>query len=115
MNGQQRSSGRGKPVERVYLEKVEVIENYGGYKRIIFTRPYSNTYMGFLDDDFFGFVIKENNLNLWLMDAKKAVDYYESSVFFHNPVLEYDTFYRKDEFRPHINALKMVKDKQNGN
>jgi len=111
MNGQQRDSGQSKKdQERIFLEKIETVENYRGYKKILMIRPYSNTYLGYLDNDFFGFVIKENDIKYWMMDAKKAVDYYLDKTFFHNPVLEYDTFIAIPNYAPSVNLLKMVKD-----
>lgn len=112
MNGQQRNNGSStaKEQKRIFLEKVETIENYRGCKRILFVRPYSNTYMGYLDDDFFGFTVDQNQLDGWLMDAKKAVDWYLDKTFFHNPVLEYDTFLSKQTYAPNVRLLKMVKE-----
>ena len=74
--------------------------------------PFPNTYMGYLDDDFFGYTVDEKDLKKWMMDPEKAIDHYLDNIFFHNPSLEYNTFYSKKEFRPFVNALNMVREKK---
>lgn len=93
------------------VRKVEIIENYRDKKKIYFIRAFANTYFGYMDDQFFGYSVPEDEKNThWLMDAKQAIDYYIDKIPFHISVLEYDMFIRKDEYKPFINALKMVKD-----
>lgn len=108
MNGQQRAKEN---IDRIYLEKVETLENYRGYKKILFIRPYSNVYLGYLDNQFFGYKVrKDDGIQYWIMDIKKAVDYYIDKVFFKNPVLEYDTFLRIKEYGPSVKLLDMVRE-----
>lgn len=110
MNGQQRSK---ESTDRIFLPEVTTLENYRGYKKILFVRPFSNAYLGYLDNDFFGFTVDQSQLDGWLMDVKKAVDWYLDKTFFHNPVLEHDTFIAIPNYSPSVKLLKMVKD--NGN
>lgn len=95
------------------IKQVKTIENYRGYKKILFLRPFANTYLGYLDDDFFGFTVRkgdDKNMKYWLMEPQQAVDYYLDRTFFHNPVLEYDTFRARPEYHMYLNALKLVKE-----
>lgn len=48
MNGQQRSSGQKDFSKINMVRAIEEISDYRGYKRILFLRPFSNTYMGYL-------------------------------------------------------------------
>ena len=113
MNDQTRGSTNFEPINPV--RKVEKIENYRGYDTIYFLRPFANTYLGYLGDQFFGYTVPKTDDRYWLMDAKEAIDYYLDKMFFHNSVLEYDTFSRKEEYKSYINALKMVKENDNKN
>lgn len=114
MNDQTRSSANFEQINPV--RKVEKIENYRGYDIIYFLRPFANTYMGFLGDDFFGFTVAaDDKEKYWLMDAKEAIDYYLDKVPFKLPTLEYDIFSRKEEYKPFITALKFVLDNTNKN
>jgi hypothetical protein len=112
MNGQQRS--REQDYSKINpVKSIEEIKDYRGYKRILFLRPFSNTYLGYLDNSFFGFTVREEDNKHWLMDAKEAVDYYLDNTFFHNSGLEYSTFFSKPIYRGYLNALKLKFD--NGN
>lgn len=110
MNGQQRDGGNTNYETINIVKMVDKLENYRGYKKILVIRPFPNTYLGYLDDDFFAYRVDEKNLKLWMMDTKKCVDHYLDKIFFHNPGLEYATFNNKTH-KPFINALNMVKDK----
>lgn len=104
--------GRAKPdfSKMNPLHGIEIIKGgYRGYNNIIFLRPFANAYMGYLDDDFFGFTVPEEKHDLWLMESKQAIDYYLDKTFFHIPQLEFDTFLKKDEYRIYVNALALKK------
>lgn len=108
MNGQVRGSN---DTERIFLPDVKTLEDYRGYKKILFVRPFAGSYMGYLEDSFFGFTVpKEQGVEYWLMDIKEAVDYYIDRVPFKIPDLEYDTFVNRKEYAPSVKLLKMVKD-----
>lgn len=108
MNGQQRS--KSEP-DRIFLPEIKTLYNYRGYNKILFARPFAGSYMGYLDNDFFGFTVpKGNGIDHWLMDTKEAVDYYIDNVPFKIPSLEYDTFVNRKEYAPVVKLLKMVKD-----
>lgn len=108
MNGQQRAASES---DRIYLPEIKTLEDHRGYKKILFARPFAGSYMGYLDDDFFGFTVPEKQgLTHWLMDVKEAVDYYIDNVPFKIPSLEYDTFVNRKEYAPVVKLLKMVKD-----
>jgi hypothetical protein len=112
MNGQQRS----KEIDYSKINPVKAIEeikDYRGYKRILFLRPFSNTYMGYLDNQFFGFTVREEDTRHWLMEPKEAVDYYLDNTFFQNPTLEYDIFVSKPTYKGYVNALKLKFDMGN--
>lgn len=114
MNGQQRDSGNRQDYSKINLVKSIIeLKNYRGHKRILFIRPFSNTYMGYLDNDFFGYTVQEGKQQLWLMDPEEAIDHYIDNIPFKYPSLEYDTFYSKPMYRPYMNALKLKFD--NGN
>lgn len=124
MNGQQRASAPAKDYSAInFVKKVQLLANYKvksankTYKRILFTRPFSNTYMGYLDGEFFGFTVPEgSDTKYWLMDVDEALDYYFKKTWFHNSSLEYDIFNSKPEYKPYINALKYRLDNiDNGN
>lgn len=111
MNGQNRSQlpdySKINPAKHI-----QTLDNYRGYSKILFLRPFSNTYMGYLDDDFFGYKVREkDNMKFWLMDIKEAVDYYLDKIFFHSPVLEFDMFYSLKDYRIYVNALVVAKEK----
>jgi hypothetical protein len=112
MNGQQRS--REIDYSKINpVKAIEEIEDYRGYSRILFLRPFSNTYMGYLDNQFFGFTVREEDTRHWLMEAKEAIDHYLDNTFFHNSSLEYNTFVSKPMYRPYVNSLQLKFD--NGN
>lgn len=109
MNGQQRS----KEVDYAKInpvKSIEEIKDYRGYKRILFLRPFSNTYMGYLDNQFFAFTVREGDNKHWLMDAREAVDHYLDNTFFHNSGLEYSAFFSKPIYRGYLASLTFVKD-----
>ena len=108
MNDQTRGSTNFEPINPV--RKVEKIENYRGFDVIYFLRPFANTYLGYLGDQFFGYTVSKKDERYWLMDAKQAIDYYLDKVPFKVSTLEYDMFIRKEEYKSYINALKLVKD-----
>ena len=109
MNGQQRDSGGCKQnYSKINMVKSIVeLKDYRGYKRILFLRPFSNTYMGYLDNSFFGFTVQEADTRHWLMEAKEAVDHYLDNMFFQNSSLEYSTFFSKPLYRAYVNALQL--------
>lgn len=96
------------------LTKVQLIQDYRGYKKIFFLRAFGNAYIGYFikdsDPEFFGFTVPEEKKHLWIMEAKEAIDYYLDQLFFHNPVLEYDIFKAKPEYGIFLTALKMKMD-----
>lgn len=104
------------------IHAVKIIENYTPpapynidtplIKKIIFLRPFANTYMGYLDNDFFGFTVSETVQKYWLMEPKAALDHYFTHIFFHNPKLEYDMFKAKGIYDLYLSAIKMVKEKK---
>ena len=98
-----------------HMRKIQVISNYRGYDQILFMRPFPNTYLGYIGNDFFGFTVPdgEQDTKHWLMEPEEAIDHYLDKTFFHNPSLEYNTFVSKPLFRPYVNALKLKFD--NGN
>ncbi len=107
MNGQTRAAPNYQDLNPI--KKIHILEDYRGYKKILFMRPFSNVYIGYLDDDFFGFEVREEDgLKRWLMEAKEAVDHYLDKIFFHVPSDEYDIFSRK--YKLQINALDMKKE-----
>lgn len=112
MNGQ----SRGTPTDYSNInpiKQIKVLENYRGYKKIIFLRPFPNTYMGYLDDDFFGFTVnEEGNFKGWLMEPKEAVDHYLDKTFFHIPSVEYNAFAVKPEYKVFLNALKVYRENE---
>lgn len=109
MNDQKRGSSAN--FEQINpVRKVEKIQDYRGYDTIYFLRPFANTYLGYLGDQFFGYIVSADDKRYWLMDAIQAIDHYLDKIFFHNSVLEYDMFMRKEEYRAYINALKLVKE-----
>jgi hypothetical protein len=98
------------------VKKVQIINNYRGYDKILFIRPFPNVYLGYIGENFFGFTVPdggEQGTKYWLMEPKEAIDHYLDKTFFHNPSLEYDTFVSKPLFRPYVNALRLKFD--NGN
>ena len=115
MNGQQRDGGKTDYSKLNLVKSIIELKNYRGFKKILFLRPFSNTYMGYLGDEFFAFTVPEgeNNTKYWLMEPKEAIDHYLDKTFFHNPSLEYNTFISKPLFRPYVNALRLKFD--NGN
>lgn len=123
MNGQQRSSDKKDYSTLNLIHQVQVLENYRGHERILFMRPFANTYFGYLDNDFFGYTVPTEgpDRTYWLMEAKEAVDYYldHFNIFFRIPNLEWSAFYSSDTYRPYIVALKFKHDqlvkKENGN
>jgi hypothetical protein len=118
MNGQQRDSGGNSKQNYSKINLIKSIvelKDYRGHKRILFLRPFSNTYMGYLGTEFFGYTMPEGNTKYWLMDPEEAVDYYLDNIPFKYPSLEYDTFYSKPMYRPFVTALKFKLDKSNGN
>ena len=95
------------------IKQIKVLENYRGYKKIIFLRPHGNTYMGYLDNDFFGFMVDEKaGFKVWLMDIKEAIDHYLDKTFFHIPSVEYNSFAVKSEYKIFLNALKVYKENE---
>ena len=93
------------------IKQVKVLENYEGYKRVLFIRAFGNSYLGYLDDQFFGFTVREEDgIKHWLMEVEDAIKYYKERIFFHIPSEEYNLYARKPEFKPYLNALNMVKD-----
>lgn len=112
MNGQTRA----KPTDFSNInpiKQIRVLENYRGYKKIIFLRPHANIYMGYLDDDFFGFTVNEKDgFKQWLMEPEKAVDHYLDKIFFHIPSIEYNSFAVKPEYKVFLNALKVYKENE---
>ena len=114
MNGQQRDSNKQDYSKLNMVKSIIELKDYRGFKKILFLRPFSNCYMGYLDSQFFGFTVPEGgDTNKWLMEPKEAIDHYLDKTFFHNPLLEYDTFISKPLFRPYVNALRLKFD--NGN
>jgi len=116
MNGQQRDGGKTDYSKLNLVKSIIELKNYRGYNKILFLRPFSNSYMGYLDNDFFGFTVPnggEQGTKHWLMEPKEAIDHYLDKTFFHNPSLEYNTFISKPLFRPYVNALRLKFD--NGN
>jgi len=116
MNGQQRDGGKTDYSKLNLVKSIIELKNYRGYNKILFLRPFSNTYMGYLGDDFFGFTVPdggEQGTKHWLMEPKEAIDHYLDKTFFHNSSLEYNTFISKPLFRPYVNALRLKLD--NGN
>ena len=113
MNGHQQRSKEVDYAKINPVKSIEEIKDYRGYKRILFLRPFSNTYMGYLDNHFFGFTVREGDNKHWLMDAREAVDHYLDNTFFHNSGLEYSTFFSKPIYRGYLNSLKLKFDKGN--
>ncbi len=111
MNGQQRDSGNYSKIN--LIKSIIELKGYRGYNRILFLRPFSNTYMGYLDNQFFAFTVPAEDTKHWLMEAKDAIDHYLDKTFFHNSSLEYNTFISKPLYRPYINSLKLKFDKGN--
>jgi hypothetical protein len=111
MNGQQRDSGKQSYSKINMIKSILELKDYRGYKRILFLRPFSNTYLGYLDNQFFGFTVQEGDTKHWLMDIKDAVDHYLDKTFFHNSSLEYNTFMTKPIYKPYVTALKFMRDK----
>ena len=113
MNGQSRQQKSYYNINP--LRQIQTLENYRGYSKILFIRPFMNTYLGYLDNDFFGFIVSEkqqgDQQKYYLMEAKEAIDYYLDRTFFHNSELEYDTFYSRTEYRPYCTALKFKLEK----
>lgn len=89
--------------------KIEVIENFRDYKKILFLRPFMNTYIGFLDDVFFGFTVEEKDISKWGMDAKTAIAYYLDHFFFRDPVSEFNYFNLNPEYKAAVNSLLLKK------
>lgn len=114
MNGQQRDGGKTDYSKLNIVKSIIELKNYRGYKKILFLRPFSNSYIGYLDENFFGYTVPEGqDTSHWLMEPKEAIDYYLDNTFFQNPTLEYDIFVSKPMFRPYVNALQLKFD--NGN
>lgn len=89
------------------IKQIQVLENYRGYKKILFIRQSPNTYLGYLDNEFFGYELPAGTeTKYWFMEAKEAVDYYLDKTFFHIPTIEYDTFIKIKDCYPYITALK---------
>ena len=111
MNGQQRSSEfKTKDYSKLNLVK-QIIElkDYRDYNHILFISPVPGTYLGYLGNDFFGFMVPEGAGREFLfMSAKEAIDYYLNhfSLIFRNTYLEYMSFNGKPEFMPYLSALK---------
>jgi hypothetical protein len=112
MNGQQRGS-REQDFSKINpIKSIQELKDYRGYKRILFLRPFANTYMGYLDDEFFGYTVRDQDgVSRWGMEAKEAIDYYLDKTFFHNPSLEWSTFMAKPLYRGYVNALRLKFDK----
>jgi len=128
MNGQTRSSEfTSKDYSKLNLVKqVKVLENYKGYSKIYYIKPFINTHFAYLDGMFMGFTVPaprtdQKYMDLMFMDTpEQAIDHYHKTIHmvFRNPGLEYSQFFSKDEFRPYIQALKFKMDsdnKKNGN
>ena len=115
MNDQQRDSNKQDYSKLNMVKSIIELKDYRGFKKILFLRPFSNSYIGYLDSQFFGFTVPEGggDTKYWLMEPKEAIDHYLDKIFFHNPSLEYDTFVSKSLFRPYVNALRLKFD--NGN
>ena len=111
MNGQHRDSGNYSKINMI--KSIVELKDYRGYKRILFLRPFSNTYMGYLDNQFFGYTVPVEDTKHWLMEPKDAIDHYLDKTFFHNSSLEYNTFISKPLYRPYVNALQLKFDKGN--
>lgn len=108
MNGQRRDYG---PLNSV--KKVQVIKNYRGYKLILFVKPFANSYIGYLDDDFFGFIVTEkDSTEKWMMDARQAIDYYLDKLFFKDSGGEYVYFKNNPEYKQAFNSLLLKKGKR---
>lgn len=112
MNGQQRANYNPNYDKINIVKMIKTLQNYRGYNKILFIMPFPNTYLGYLDDNFFGYTVDEKNLKLCMMSPEKAIDHYLDNTFFHNASLEYNTFFSKKEFRSFVNALNMVKEKK---
>jgi hypothetical protein len=101
----------GQDLSRLNLIKqVQRIENYRGYKLILYINCYPFGHMGYLDDDFFAIETMGKYLS-----PTEAIDHYLDKTFFHNPALEMDMFlnYRsnkKEIYRPYVNAVRYVHD-----
>lgn len=116
MNGQQRDGGSKTDYSKLNIVKSIIeLKDYRGYNKILFLRPFSNSYIGYLDSQFFGFMVPEGggDTKYWLMEPKEAIDHYLDKIFFHNPSLEYNTFVSKSLFRPYVNALRLKFEKGN--
>lgn len=112
MNGQQRSNGPQKDYSPINIVKqVKKFKDHRGYKSILYIRPFFDTHMGYLDNTFFGFKDRDQKT---VLEPLEAIDHYLDKIpeIFRNPSLEYDMFNGKDLYKPYLNALKMVKDKQ---
>lgn len=105
------------------IHKIKIIKDYRGYKLILYLKAFANVHLGYLDNNFFGYAIPlikdESKLSseermkyyeILTMEPQQAIDYYIDNVFFKNPVLEFDTFIRKTEYKVYVNALKMKKE-----
>ena len=118
MNGQTRSAPNKDYSQINLIKKIKIIENFRGYKKIYYIKPFINTHFAYLDGQFMGFTlprIDPRNTDLMFMEAEEAINYYHErvNVIFRNPGLEYSQFMSKEEFRPYIQALKFKMDSDN--
>lgn len=85
------------------VKQVKIFYNYRGYDRILYLRPFFDTHIGYLSNTFFGY--KDDNQKT-VREPLEAIDHYLDNIPFHAPVLEYDTFIRKPEYKIYVTALK---------
>lgn len=120
MNGQTRSAPTKDYSQINLIKKIKIIENFRGYKKIYYIKPFINTHFAYLDGEFMGFTVPDGNMDIMFMEAEQAINYYfeRINMIFRNPGLEYSQFISKDEYRPYISVLKFKMEsdkKENGN
>ncbi len=99
------------------IRNVQRIENYRGYKLILYVPLITANYMahfGYLDRDFFAFKLKAKNKldrTSFLFDTpQKAIDFYLDTMYFKDSKTEWDGFANINAYKTHINCLKFVHD-----
>jgi hypothetical protein len=99
------------------IRQVQKIENYRGYKIILYLPIItgdSMTHFGYLDRDFFAFKLRKKSRTdktSFLFDTPHmAIDYYLDKMYFKNSQMEWDGFANINEYKTLVTALKFVYD-----
>lgn len=99
------------------IRQIQKIENYRGYKIILYVpivTVHDMTHLGFLDKDFFAFRLKRKSRTdktSFLFDTpQKAIDHYLDKMYFKDSKIEWDGFANIKAYKVYMTSLKFVYD-----